>query len=136
MTEVRRKNGRVAGVTLNTGEQIDAPIVVNIAGPHSRLINQMAEVEADMKINTRPLRHEVHFVPNPYPEIPDIGSHWSDVDVGVYYRPEVGNALLIGSKDPECDPHDWVEHPDEFNREVTVALQYPRSVKQQTAAAR
>ena len=119
VTDVRRANGRVAGVTLDSGEQIDAPIVVNIAGPHSRIINQMAGVEGDMKINTRPLRHEVHFVPNPHPEIPQIGSHWSDADAGVYYRPEVGNALLIGSKDPDCDPHDWVDHPDHFNRSVT-----------------
>ncbi|MGB1252537.1 MAG: NAD(P)/FAD-dependent oxidoreductase [Candidatus Promineifilaceae bacterium] len=119
VTDVRRADGRVAGVTLDDGEEIDAPIVINIAGPHSRIINQMAGVEDDMRINTRPLRHEVHFVPNPNPELETIGSHWSDVDVGVYYRPEAGDALLIGSKDPECDPHDWVDHPDHFNRSVT-----------------
>lgn len=119
VTDVRRADGRVAGVTLDNGEQIDARIVVNVAGPHSRIINQMAGVEDDMKINTRPLRHEVHFVPNSNPEMMEIGSHWSDVDAGVYYRPEAGNALLVGSKDPECDPRDWVEHPDHFNRSVT-----------------
>jgi len=119
VTAVRRANGRVAGVTLDDGTEIGAPIVVNIAGPHSRIINQMADVEGDMNINTRPLRHEVHFVPNPNPEIAEIGSHWSDVDVGVYYRPEAGDALLVGSKDPECDPKDWIDHPDHFNRFVT-----------------
>jgi sarcosine oxidase subunit beta len=72
-----------------------------------------------MKINTRPLRHEVHFVPSPHTDMGDIASHWSDADSGIYYRPEVGNALLIGSKDPECDPQDWVADPDEFNHEVT-----------------
>ena len=116
---IRRAHGRVAGVTLDNHEEIDAPIVVNIAGPHSAIINQLAGVEGDMKITTRPLRHEVHFVPNPNPELTQLGSHWSDADVGVYYRPETGNALLIGSKDPDCDPHDWVDHPDEFNRSVT-----------------
>ena len=119
VTEIRRANGRVAGVTLNDGRQIDAPIVINIAGPHSQVINAMAGVEGDMKISTKPLRHEVHFVPNPYDQISEIASHWSDVDVGVYYRPEAGNALLVGSKDPDCDPKDWVEHPDHFNRDVT-----------------
>ena len=27
--------------------------------------------------------------------------------------------LLIGSKDPACDPREWIDDPDEFNREVT-----------------
>lgn len=119
VTAVRRANGRVAGVTLDDGREIDAPIVINISGPHSKIINELAGVEGDMKINTRPLRHEVHFVKNPYPQVPDIASHWSDVDIGVYYRPEAGNALLIGSKDPDCDPKEWVEHPDHFDREVS-----------------
>ncbi len=121
VTAVRQQNGRVAGVTLDNDQQIDAPIVINIAGPHSRVINQMAGVEGDMKISTRPLRHEVHFVPNPHPEqIPEIASHWSDADTGVYFRPEAGNALLIGSKDPKCDPREWLDEPDNWNREVTV----------------
>ena len=119
VTSVRRSGDRVAGVALDDGTQIDAAIVVNVAGPHSRLINQMAGVEGDMRINTRPLRHEVHFVPSPHVEMGEIGSHWSDADTGVYFRPEAGDALLIGSKDPDCDPHDWVEHPDHFNRQVT-----------------
>jgi len=110
---------RVVGVTLDDGTRIDAPIIVNVAGPHSRVINQMAGVEADMRINTRPLRHEVHFIPNPHPDLPSVASHWSDADTGVYFRPETGNALLIGSKDPACDPRDWVDDPDEWNRDVT-----------------
>ena len=120
VTAVRRQNGRVTGITLDDGQRIDAPIVINIAGPHSRVINQMAGVEGDMKISTRPLRHEVHFVPNPHPELPAIASHWSDADTGVYFRPETGNALLIGSKDPDCDPREWLDDPDNWNRQVTV----------------
>ena len=46
------------------------------------------------------------------------GFHTSDADIGAYYRPEVGNMILTGSVDPECDPKEWVD-PDEFNREVT-----------------
>jgi len=111
---------RVTGVTLDDGREIDAPIVINIAGPHSRLINQMAGVEGDMKINTRPLRHEVHFVPNPHPELTEVASHWSDADTGVYFRPEAGNALLIGSKDPDCDPQEWLDDPDDWDRSVTM----------------
>ncbi|MFK7805842.1 MAG: NAD(P)/FAD-dependent oxidoreductase [Anaerolineae bacterium] len=120
VAEIRQKDGRVAGVTLEDGTEIDANIVVNVAGPHSGVINRMAGVEADMKIKTRPLRHEVHFVPNPHKEIGDLASHWSDADSGVYFRPETGGALLIGSKDPDCDPREWLDNPDDWDREVSV----------------
>ena len=42
VNEIRKKDGRVAGVTLKDGTRIDAPIVVNVAGPHSYVINRMA----------------------------------------------------------------------------------------------
>jgi len=60
--EIRQEDGKVLGVTLKTGEQIDAPIVVNVAGPHSFVINRMAGVEEEMNIKTKALRHEVHHV--------------------------------------------------------------------------
>ena len=40
---IRSKDNQVLGVTLKDGTQIDAPVVVNAAGPHSFKINQMAE---------------------------------------------------------------------------------------------
>ncbi len=120
VVEIRRKRGRVAGVTLEGGEQIDCPVVVNVAGPHSFVINRMAGVEEEMRIKTRALRHEVHFVPAPAEYDPEHGGYMtSDDDIGGYFRPEVGNLILIGSQDPECDPKEWVEDPDHFNRQVT-----------------
>ena len=65
VTAIRRENGRVAGVTLEDGTDIDARIVVNVAGPHSFVINRMAGVEDGMNIKTKALRHEVHHVPAP-----------------------------------------------------------------------
>jgi sarcosine oxidase subunit beta len=119
VTRIRKANGKVLGVTLKDGNQIDAPVVVNVAGPHSFVINQMAGIENNIK--TRALRHEVAFAPSPkgYDYERD-GLHVSDGDCGVYFRPETGNALLIGSEDPACDPRDWIDDPDEFNRSVTV----------------
>ena len=32
--------------------------------------------------------------------------------------PDIGNHILVGSEDPECDPHMWIENPDEFNRSL------------------
>ncbi len=120
VTGIRRANGRVAGVTLDGGEEIDAKIVVNVAGPHSFVINRMAGVEDGMRVKTKALRHEVHHVPGP----PDFdfernGAHISDGDNAIYFRPAAGNHILIGSEDPPCDPQVWVEDPDHFDRNLT-----------------
>ena len=118
--EIRQENGKVLGVTLKTGEQIDAPIVVNVAGPHSFVINRMAGVEEEMNIKTKALRHEVHHVPSPEGfDFEKDGFHTSDGDNGIYFRPETGNTILIGSEDPLCDPKEWIEDPDNYNNEVT-----------------
>ena len=115
VVDIRSQDNRVQGVTLKDGTQIDAPVVVNVAGPHSFKINQMAEgVYEGCNIKTKALRHEVMHVPSPegYDYLKD-GYHTSDGDIACYYRPEVGNMILIGSEDPECDPQEWVD-PDDF----------------------
>jgi sarcosine oxidase subunit beta len=122
VAEIRRQNGRVAGVTLGDGHEIDAPVIVNVAGPHSFVINRMAGALEGMKVRTRPLRHEVHHVPGP----PDFdfeaaGYHTSDGDTGIYFRPDSDNHILIGSEDPDCDPKVWVEDPEHYDRHVTEA---------------
>ena len=115
VAEIHRADGRAAGVTLADGAAIDAPIVVNVAGPHSAKINDMAGVTAGMKIKTRALRQEVAHVPAP----PGVdferdGLITSDGDIGCYCRPELGNHILIGSEDPACDPREWVD-PDDYD---------------------
>jgi len=115
VAEVRSQDNQVLGITLKDGTQIDAPVVVNVAGPHSYKINQMAEgVYEGCNIKTKALRHEVMHTPAPegYDYLNE-GYHTSDGDVACYYRPEVGNMVLIGSEDPECDPQEWVD-PDDF----------------------
>jgi sarcosine oxidase, subunit beta len=115
-----RRNGRVQGVTLDGGERIDAPVVVNVAGPYSSAVNRMAGVERAMTITTRPMRHEVHVVPGPPGvDLDEAGFHTADGDQGIYFRPESRETMLVGSEDPECDDRDWVEDPDGFDRTVT-----------------
>ena len=110
----------VEGVLLEGGRTVRAPVVVNAAGPHSFVINDMAGVTKGMKIKTRALRHEVVHVPAPDGvDYESIGCPSSDSDVGAYWRPEVGNHILSGSEDPECDPREWIEDPDDFNRSLT-----------------
>lgn len=120
VVDIRVVHGRVAGVTLEDGTEIDAPIVVNVAGPHSFVINEMAGVADSMNIKTRALRHEVHHVPSPEGiDFEKEGMLVGDDDLGTYFRPEVGNHILVGSQDPDCDPQIWVEDPDEFERAIT-----------------
>jgi len=120
VTDIRVEDGRVAGVTLADGTEIDAPIVVNVAGPHSFVINEMAGVADSMNIKTKALRHEVHHIPAPEGiDFEEDGMLVGDDDMGTYFRPEVGNHILVGSQDPDCDPQIWVEDPDEFERAIT-----------------
>lgn len=120
VTDIRKEDGRVAGITLKDGTEIDAPVVVNVAGPHSFIINRMAGVEEGMNIKTRALRQEVaHVPPPPGVDYNTQGTIISDGDIGCYSRPEVGNHVLIGSEDPECDTLEWVEDPDNYNTGFT-----------------
>ncbi|MCE2518018.1 MAG: FAD-binding oxidoreductase, partial [Alphaproteobacteria bacterium] len=95
VTAIRQHDGRVTGVTLADGREIDAPIVVNVAGPHSSIINGMAGVKDNMKMTTRALRHEVAHVPAPKGEA--LKSVYSDSDISTYARPASGDHILIGS---------------------------------------
>jgi len=119
IVDIRKDGGRCGGVALASGEKVAAPVVVNVAGPHSFKINRMADVEGGMRIKTRALRHEVAHVPSPAGfDYEHDGIHFSDQDTACYCRPEIGNHILIGSEDPECDTKEWVD-PDNFNREFT-----------------
>lgn len=118
VVEILKEGGRVAGVVLDDGSRIDAPVVVNVAGPHSFKVNEMAGALGDMTIATRALRHEVVHIPAPDGDYDRTGMVTSDSDIGCYTRPEKGNHILIGSEDPECDGREWVD-PDDFDRNFT-----------------
>ncbi len=133
-------NGRVAGVSVRPAtdpgggsgseagggaeatEALTAPVVVNVAGPHSFVINRMAGLEGSMNIATRALRHEVHHVASPAGiDYEANGCHVQDGDTGIYIRPEAGDNILIGSEDPACDPQEWIDDPDHYDREISQA---------------
>jgi len=119
---VNRTSSRVSGVTLDDGSILEAPVVVNVAGPHSSHVTRMAfpdPKENDMNIHTHALRQEVSYVPAPKTwkknEFNAVLPVCSDVDLGIYYRPDVGEKILIGTTEPECDVNHLIkpENPDD-----------------------
>ena len=123
MTELLHESGRVTGIRLDGGDEIHAPIVVNVGGPWSSMVNGIAGQDATMTIATAPMRHEAHLAPAPDGiDFERDGMIVGDLDQGMYFRPAPGNNIFVGSADPECDGHDWVEDMDTLHREVTEPL--------------
>ena len=110
---VLREGDRVGGVALDDGSEVRAPVVVNVAGPHSSHINRLAGIAGAATISTRPLRREVYVVPAPEQlDFDDCGCVMGDLDCGFYLRPERPNNILIGSVEAACDELGWVADPD------------------------
>ena len=124
----------VEGLALSNGTCVSSPIVVNVGGPHSSHITDMAFSGGaarlnDMTMTTRALRQEVAYVKAP--EGMFGASDWSDqdgvtlpmmadTDTGIYFRPEVGGKILMGTTEPECDhPLEYVSDPDDINPSLT-----------------
>ena len=107
---------------LDNGDTVEAPIVVNAAGPWSGALNAMAGVGADFTVTVRPLRQEVHHVtaPKDYNKDVRLGPMIADLDLGTYMRPEHGGGFLIGGTEPECDPLEWIDDPDSANPNRTA----------------
>lgn len=120
VTDILKNGNKISGILLSDNTTISSSVVINASGPHSFVINRMAGVEQGMNIKTRALRHEVVHLPAPEEfDYESVGCPSSDSDIGAYWRPEVGNHILSGTEDPECDPKDWIENPDEYNRDLT-----------------
>lgn len=119
---VRVDGDRVHGVDLADGEHVDAPMVINAAGPWCNRLNAYAGVA--MPWTLRPTRVQVAYraltgdVPGPIPVTVDASG-------GIYFRPEArGQQLLFGSvlAEDEREPAD----PDNYK---TVADAWFRDLK-------
>ena len=131
---IEKKDGRVSGVrlgdfdsqskkVLDTGDEvINADVVVNVAGPWSTLINQMAGAGSDFTMELKPLRAEVHQISTPKDILP--GPIMGDLDLGTYVRSGPGGITLVGGTEPECDVLEWVapDKVDEVNMTRTVEV--------------
>ena len=108
---------KISGLKLAGDEVIPADIIVNAAGPHSGIVNELAGVRDQLKITTKPMRHEVVYLPAEARHFNNIGKFLVDLDTGIYQRP-AGTDVLIGSADPDCDP-EVIEDPDDYNDTFT-----------------
>ena len=115
-------SGRAEGVVLAGGAVLSAPVVVNVAGPHSSAVNALAGVLDDMTVSTRPQRKEVYHVPSPAGiDFERVGAAMADDDCGCYVRPEVGNNILIGSLELDMDDLEWLstDEIDDCSQDLT-----------------
>ncbi len=116
VTGVRVERGRIAGVETTRG-RIDAPIVVNAAGPYAREIGRMAGVDVPVD----PYRRHIFIAQAPVTD----GDGWRvpgsrimviDFDTTFYFHRE-GAGMLFGMGDPHEPPTfdltvrwDFLEH--------------------------
>jgi sarcosine oxidase subunit beta len=140
---------KVTGVTLEDGSIVEAPIVINVAGPHSQAVHDLAFQGAagacdDSRFRSKPLKVEVAYVQEPPgSRLDETFPMLADIDVGVYMRPQQGGQLLIGSIEPECDELHFLEGADELEDGLTdewnslvyrAALRFPTLQVPNTAA--
>lgn len=121
VTSIRREHDKVAGVQLADGSRIDAPIVVNVAGPNSGQVNELAGVGDDFNVRTAPMRQEVHQVPAPT-ELGVPAPMITDLDLGTYSRGTPSGQIVVGGTEPECDRLQWLSDPDEFQHTVSTEV--------------
>src|SRR4051812_20195258 len=121
VAEIARGGGRVESVRLSDGTRVSTPLVVNAAGPHSAVVNDLAGVLDEFRIRTRPLRQEVHHVDGSglngeLTGLPMV----ADGDLGTYFRRHAGGSLLIGGQEPECDELVWLDDPERYDANPTA----------------
>ncbi len=120
VTKVRTTGGKVDGVDLADGGAIDAPFVVNAAGPWASRLAAMADFSYQ-PWTIRPIRAQVIYrewprdvVPAPIPVVADSSG-------GVYFRPEAGGQQILVGSILEEDEREVVEDPDVFNGNIDAA---------------
>ncbi len=97
VTAIELRSGRVAAVVTNQG-RIEAPIVVNAAGPWAASIGHMAGLNFPIV----PIRRQ-WLTTTPLPEIPDDFPFVIDFAQSLYFHRE-GRGLLTGMSNPNETP--------------------------------
>lgn len=113
VTAIRSVGGRVQGVDLADGTRIDAPTVINAAGPWCNALNAMAGLQLNWTL--RPTRIQVLLrvaAPAQFASLPMV----IDSAGGIYFRPENhGQQILVSTVRGE-DERELVSDPDHYNQ--------------------
>jgi sarcosine oxidase, subunit beta len=88
VTAIELDRGRVRGVR-TTGGDVDAPVVVNAAGPFAARVGRLAGVD----VPVYPRRRHIFFT-DPFPRIPGPVPLTTDRASGFYFRKEMEQVLL------------------------------------------
>ncbi|RJQ91296.1 NAD(P)/FAD-dependent oxidoreductase [Amycolatopsis panacis] len=113
---------RVVGVTLADGTALRAGAVLVVAGPHSDSLLRGIGATSDFRVRTRRIREELGHVPAPPGlDLALQGVHLVDGDLNINFRPERGDAFLVGSNGDRADEQTVIQDPDVFDRLVTAA---------------
>ena len=126
VTAVRHEGGRVSGVTFGSGERLDAPIVVNAAGPFAGQVAKLANLEQPVQ----PVRQHLFRcdLPRHWPyrwpmTIDPGGVHWRHDDPVERGQPDRIILAKTRLDEPEgenfaCDESRWVVdfYPDLVRR--------------------
>jgi len=102
------RNGRrrIAGITTASGARIDAPVVINAAGPHSARLNLMAH--APLALNTVPVaQYMLDGTMTSGADLPVV----ADLPAGQYAR-FAGDRIRVGTLATARDALDWIDDPD------------------------
>ena len=115
-TEVKAvlmEKGRVKGVITNKGK-IEAPIVINAAGPWAGIVANMAGLTMPIKL----IRGQILAV-RPKTRLTRVVPMTLDMSTGFYFREETGGLLLLGKLDKafdidrgHIDPDDYCEYKE------------------------
>jgi sarcosine oxidase subunit beta len=99
---------RIRGVITNKGK-IEAPIVINAAGPWAGLVADMAGLRMPIKL----VKGQILAV-KPRPGLTRVVPMTVDVDTGFYFREETGGLLLFGRFDTAFDVDRGHLSPDDY----------------------
>jgi sarcosine oxidase, subunit beta len=110
--QILRSRDAVVGVRLADGQQIDAPLLINAAGPWCRDLYAEAGVELPWRLE--PTRIQMLYRDRP-PELPGPLPVTLDMAGGIYFRTQNrGQQLVVGSV-LERHEQEYVSNPDEFD---------------------
>lgn len=111
LSQINCHGGNVKGVTLESGESISTPLLINAAGPWCGELNKMAGVELSWKL--APVRIQVLHRGRP-DAVPGHIPVTVDMAGGVYFRTQNRGAQLVVGSVLEEDEREVVDDPDHY----------------------